>query len=329
MHKLITGKKITRGISEAFADALAASELHKLYEANNHELFWGIRNGYVNLYYNAASVCKVTYDSRRKMLSCSTHKKYISDTDGYKKSDYRPVQIQRIVTDYKQIKEVIDSKNTPEKIAQQRLIYLNNSNTKSKWFCIDIEYVKQRNSGADEKYGRFDIVAISKETPHRVALIELKYGIGAIGSSSGIVKHAEDYARFNEDNVLGTHMKKEIIDIIANLNTLKICSITIKDESKIVDVPQFYYITLDNNPETEAHTTPKMTMGGYVFNRTNPKFKRTGSREQASNTVESKMGDITNPANKKLYARFLFSKDTISGISIKDIIDDPLYDREF
>ena len=335
MDNTVAGKKITRGISEEFAKALAASKLHKLYDANNHELFWGIRNGYVNLYYNAASVCKVKYDGRRKKLNCSTHKKYIADTDDSKKSDYRAIPIQKIVDDYQLIKKVINSKNTPEKIMQQKLLYLNNSNEKSKWFCIDIEYVKQRNSSADEKdkkYGRFDIVAISKEKPRRVALIEFKYGIGAIGGSSGIVKHAEDYTRFNEDNILGTHMRKEIIDIVANLNTLEICSIKIEDEGEIVEAPEFYFITLDNNPKTKTQTTPKMTMGGYVFNRTNPKFMKIGSRKQASNTVESKCGDITDPANQKLYARFLFSRETIDTINsnpITDIIDDPLYDREF
>lgn len=325
--------KITRGITKEFANALAASELYELYKEHNDELFLGIRNERINLYYNASSVCRVTYDNKRKKLNCSTHKKYIkglSDSDDYTGNDYREVPIEKIVSDYEQIKKDIDTQNAPEKIAQQKLVHLNNINKESKWFCIDIEYIKQRDSKLDEEYGRFDIVAISKEKPHRVALAELKYGKNSLGSSSGIVKHAKDYAKFKEDCILSTHMKKEIFDIVANLNTLEICPIRIKDKSEINDEPEFYFITLNNNPETEAHSTPKMTMGGYVFNKNNPKFIKIGSKEQASITVESELGvDITNPANEKLYAKFLFSKDTIDNISIKDIIDDQSYDRDF
>jgi hypothetical protein len=319
--------ELTRGIDEEFAETFKRSDLFSLYQGHKNELFVGVRNNYLNLYYNCDSVAKVEYT--KKVIICKVDKYYLDGkhhTADDKKTRITPYEI---CERYAIIKRNIENRMTPEKKAQSRLVILNNNNEDSKWFCIDIEYVKQRNSGADKKYGRFDIVAVSKKTPYRVALIELKYGIGAIGSSSGIVKHAEDYASFNKDHILSTHMKKEIVDIVATLNTLEICSITIKDESEIVDVPEFYFITLDNNPETEAHTTPKMTMGGYVFNRTNPKFKKTGSREQASNTVESKMGDITDQANKKLYAQFLFSKDTVCDISIKDIIDDPLYDREF
>jgi len=82
---------------------------------------------------------------------------------------------------------------------------LNNRN--SNWFCIDVEYVKAfQNKKEKDKAdfnGRFDIIAISKKKPHKIALIELKkYGNRTIGGNSGIYKHVEDFAKFYEKNIL-------------------------------------------------------------------------------------------------------------------------------
>lgn len=53
----------------------------------------------------------------------------------------------------------------------------------------------------DSKFnGQFDILAISKEKPHKVALIELKYGSGALGGKSGIHKHIEDFKKYQDKN---------------------------------------------------------------------------------------------------------------------------------
>ena len=336
MRKVDSEKKITRGISPEFAEALAKSPLFKLYQEHKSELFLGIRNDSVNLYYNAASVCKVTFNSRANKLSCTSHGKYVPDAAKNKKSDYVPVPIEKIVSDYCEIKKAIDAihgdaESSNEKKAQQKLVYLNNFNKESNWFCIDIEYVKQRiNNDDKKKYGRFDIVAVSKGKPqHRVALIELKYGIDSLGGPSGILKHAEDYARFKEHKILSTHMKKEIVDIVANLNTLGICPMKIDEESELNDEPEFYFITLNNNPKKKWSSTPKMTMAGYVFCESNEKYTKEGAKRPSSNPVESKFGDITDRKNKELYAQFLFSEQKIDNLSITDIIDDPSYDRTF
>ena len=71
--------KITRGISEKFAAAFVKSNLYKLYsdnmysDKNKEALFLGVRNGYINLYYNGASVCKV----RGTLLKCEVAQKYL------------------------------------------------------------------------------------------------------------------------------------------------------------------------------------------------------------------------------------------------------------
>ena len=46
-------KKITRGISKDFAEAFKQSELYKLYREHKAELFIGVRNNYLNLYYKS------------------------------------------------------------------------------------------------------------------------------------------------------------------------------------------------------------------------------------------------------------------------------------
>ena len=78
MKQLEETRKITRGISNAFAKAFVTSELFTLYKAtlqgNRKDLFLGIRNDYISIYYNGASVCKVEYDEKRRIFSCETAK---------------------------------------------------------------------------------------------------------------------------------------------------------------------------------------------------------------------------------------------------------------
>lgn len=57
-------KKITRGISENFADAFKKSQLYQLYEKHKDELLIGIRNDYLNLYYNCDSIAKIEYKNQ-------------------------------------------------------------------------------------------------------------------------------------------------------------------------------------------------------------------------------------------------------------------------
>lgn len=61
----MTKKKIIRGINEEMADALKNSCLHHLYTESQEELFFGIRNGYLNLYYNCDSIAKIEYKRKQ------------------------------------------------------------------------------------------------------------------------------------------------------------------------------------------------------------------------------------------------------------------------
>ena len=315
MDKTITKKKITRGLSAAFIKAFVADELFALYEENRNDLFLGIRNEYINIYYNGANVCKVNYNEKKNSLSCTTAKKYLYGEGEYGKNAYKTVTPEDIRRKFGVIKKNIEAIHSPlERAVQQQLVIKNNANDRSKWFCVDIEYVRQRNNRGEKAYGRFDIIAISKDKPHKVALIELKYGNKAIGPSSGVLKHSQDYIAFIENGEYAKHLRKEIIDIIKSLRELKTCPIGVSNASDLADTPDFYFITLGNERDE-----PRNTMRRYVLSDVDGASKYNVQKVCGIN--------ITEPNKKNFTPKFLFSDNNICNIGITDIIDSDLYSR--
>jgi hypothetical protein len=320
-------KKLTRGIDKEFAEAFKQSELFDLYEEYKDELFIGVRNNYLNLYYNCLSVAKVEY--KRRKLICETSEKYLYGTDNSKYIKMSPCNI---YNNYATIKGNIDRKSTPEKKAQSKLVILNNANESSKWFCTDVEWAKafenkQQKDDTDFNV-RFDIIAISKMNNHKVVIIELKYGRQAVGGSSGIYKHIENFNKYQDE---GYFDKKEIIDIIKSQEMLGVhMPVELRNLEKEWENPKageikydFYVITLDNNSETPKHDTPKQTMAAYLF-----KSKRWGCKKLARGPkVEEIFGDVTKKGNK-LQVTFLFSKQTLDNLKIDDVIDGNYDDTE-
>jgi hypothetical protein len=321
-------KKITRGITKDFAEAFKQSELYTLYGEHKDELFIGVRNNYLNLYYNCDSIARIEFKKRDEKIVCIIDKYYLDGNHYNSKANGKRYKIEQseIYKQYEVIKKHSNAKVTPEKKAQSRLALLNNSNKQSKWFCIDIEYVKQFNNKHEKKEanfdGRFDIIALSKTKPHKVALIELKYGGGAMGGKSGIYKHVEDFTKFCDKNYFQGHLKEEIIEIIKSQLEFGIeVPFELPSEKDLLS-PDFYFITLDN-AKTGNASTPKQTMAGYLFNDQRWGCKKLTTKD----SVESKFGDITKKDNK-FYATFLFSKQTLKNLSITDIIDDDGYDEK-
>ncbi len=315
-------KKITRGISKDFAEAFKQSELYKLYREHKDELFIGVRNNYLNLYYNCDRIAKIEYKKRDEKIDCEIDKYYL-DGNHYNSKDKEKrykIEEKEICKQYEVIKKYSNDKATPEKKAQSKLVLLNNENLDSNWFCIDIEYVKSFNNRAEKKEAdfnsRFDIIALSKMKPHKIALIELKYGSDAIGGKSGIYKHVEDFTKFCEKGYFEGQLKQEIIEIVKSQKELGIAVPFESPEESDILTPEFYFITLDNNAEKENASTPKQTMAGYLFND-----KRWGCKKLSTkDSVEKMFGDITKKDNK-FFATFLFSIATLENIGITDIID--------
>jgi len=316
-------KKITRGISKDFAEAFKQSELYKLYREHKAELFIGVRNNYLNLYYNCDSIAKVEY--KQLKITCEIDKYYL-DSNRYTGRDKRKkIDPSEICENYETIKANSNSKATDEKKAQSKLVQLNNNNNDSKWHCFDVEWVKafeNQQQKDDAKFnGRFDIIAISKEKPHKVALIELKYGIGAIGGKSGIYKHIEDFKKYQDKDYFD---KQEVIDIIESQKTL---GIDVPDklnnlQMKEIRGCEFYVITLNNNAEKENASTPKQTMAGYLFND-----KRWDCKKVSTKTVQTNFGDVTDKKNS-IHVNFLFSTQRLDNLAINDILEHSDYDRE-
>jgi hypothetical protein len=86
--------------------------------------------------------------------------------------------------------------------------------------------------------------------------------------------------------------------------------------SSIVSEPEFYFITLNNNPEKAGASTPKQTMAGYLFKETRWDSKRLSTKY----CVEDDFGDVTKKSNV-FHATFLFSTATLDNMEITDIID--------
>ncbi|MDD4582361.1 MAG: hypothetical protein PHH25_08345 [Bacteroidales bacterium] len=319
-------KKLTRGISNDFSEAFKKSELYKLYAKHKNELIIGVRNNYLNLYYNCDSIAKITYS--KSSINCKIDKYYL-DGIHYKSNDNEKrykIEHKELCEKYEVIKKNSNKKATPEKKAQSKLVLLNNENLDSNWFCIDVEYVKRfQNIQERNEAGfnaRFDIIALSKNKPHRVALIELKYGSGAIGGKSGICKHVQDFSKFCQEGYFEEQLKQEIIEIVKSQKDLGIALPFETPKDFDLLAPEFYFITLNNNAEKEKASTPKQTMAGYLFNKKLWDCKKLTTK----NSVEKMFGNITKKDNK-FYATFLFSKQTLCNLQIDDIIDSDLYEK--
>jgi len=152
-------------------------------------------------------------------------------------------------------------------------------------------------------------------------LIELKYGSGSLGGSSGIYKHVEDFTKFCDKNFFESHLKQEIIDIVESLKYLEMSPFEKQIEKVDLLTPEFYFITLNNNA-SKKRSTPKQTMSGYLFND-----MRWGCKRLSSKRVEPMFGDISKKDNK-FHASFLFSKATLENLNITDIIDNIKYKEE-
>jgi len=303
-----------RGINNEFADAFKKTELYKLYEAHKDELIIGIRNDCINLYYNCGSVVKIDFNNGN--ISYDINESYL---------EKKPKEITPhvIYENYEDIKKKIYKLQKDEKKAQSILFINNNNNPSSNWFCIDIEYEKsflnQVEKDKSNFKGRFDIIAISKTIPHKVALIELKYNDSAINKGSGIYKHIKDFYEFHNEELFKKQLKQEIVNIIKSFNNLVVkIPFNIPGINSISTVPEFYVITLDNKDNR-----PKQLIGEYLFND-----KRWGGKNQPKeDNFQKKFIDVLDIKNE-FHVTFLFSTQNLEeGITINNIIDDDYYEK--
>lgn len=336
--------KIGRGLEDDLVKKFKNSEWLKFFKRHEKDgLFLGIRNNYVNIYYKCASIIKINLMEETGKIA----KRYLDQKND---SGYIKISSQNLEKNYTDIKNNIDKiqikKN--EKTAQQKLIMNNNSNPESEWFCVDLEYVLQLN-GKKSEYGRFDIIAITKKAPYKVALIELKATSGAIGGvsenfrrflekngsgiginllqqkgslrgvgslGSGILGHAYDYVNYLNTDFYEKYLKKEIINIIKNYRELDIIDKSVFvdiNEDKISELPEIYFLTINNEKDRL-----RKTMYNYLCNK----------NKNASKYNLEKIFDINlTEQNSCFNPIFLFSED--NGDNIHDILKPALYKTGF
>lgn len=320
-----TGTESKRGSNFAndFCINFQGSKFYETYKKHKDELIIGVRDGYINLYYNCASIAKIKSGKRGIVKKAEINDYYLKN--GSKKGNkYVSISEDDFVKHYEHIKAQSDAKENLEKKSQERLVIDNNTNQNSNWYCLDVEYMKSIN-GKMQPW-RFDIIAISKTAPYRIALIELKYGFNAIGGESGVQKHVLDYSNFKNDNSFDKYLKCEIVNMLKMQKKLGVinfpkCFENIdKDDIEINNSPEFYFITLDNN-SAEGGNTPKMSMGGYLF----------GEKGQWGSRIVSSKAVMAEQNVKNIKPIFLFSTATLDKKGrltklINDILDEKNYD---
>ena len=294
-------------IDKAFCEAFKRTKFYtEIYQKHKDEIIIGIRDGYINLYYNCDSIAKIDVDKP----SIAVVKSYYTDEKVGILSD------KDYVSFYDIIKKNSDRRNKKEKQAQERLFIDNNSNPSSVWFCIDVEFTKSLRGKNTAEDWRFDIIAISKTAPYRVALIELKYGKKAIGGKSGIRTHVRDFYAFHKENRY-IDLKDEIVSIVKSLQEIGVdvpYNLTEISTNEFAIYPEFYFITIDNN--VAGASTPEQTMSGYLF-----KDKRWNCKKISKSVIEGGDYFTLTENNKDFKPIFLFSSATLPNINIQDILD--------
>lgn len=266
-------------IDKTFAQSFKKSRFYNdIYKKHKDEIIIGVRDGSVNLYYNCDSIASIKVGTS---LQCKIDKFY---TNGEKNN----LTEDEIVRYYDIIKANSIKRCKLEKQSQQRLFIDNNKNKSSEWFCIDVEYTKSLKGKRNAEDWRFDIIAISKEKPFRVALIELKYGFAAIGGTSGIRKHVEDFHKFYKDKKFEI-LKPELVSIIKKLGMLGVdvpSSLKGLKNEDIATEPEFYFVVLNNNPSGgRSMNTPKQTTSGYLFNDKNGAAKKSPNQSRKTGII--------------------------------------------
>lgn len=333
-------KTLNRGVSVALIDAFKRSPLYALYQQHSDELFIGVRNNYLNIYYRLNNIAEVRLMGDG-LISCGIHP-YFLRRSGNNNVVLTGVDIETLIIDrYEAIKNLVENKKnmTSEKVAQQMLVMQNNASPSSKWFCIDVEWARSFSCQAEKDScisARMDIIAISKEAPHRVAVIELKYGSKSISGDAGILKHIQDFKTLKEGSIHdGTRidyydgMCTDICNILEAYDALGIAlPDTLKNLSKekFAALPEFYVLTVDNNAVSWGATTPKQTMAAYLFSPNSFNYLAWDCRQPARDNVQAKLGIDVLDASSALPVTFIFSKQNVTNHQVNDILEDNSYE---
>ncbi len=150
-----------------------------------------------------------------------------------------------------------------EREFQQLVVRENNYSSIAKgtdYFICDIEYVHNKNKSGQNP--RFDLIAAhwpstpaarKDNTKVGLAIIEIKYGEGAIGGAAGILKHIEDYEMFIKNNDMLRKFKDEMENAFNNKRKLGLIDSCKKDIMSFNnEAPDLILMFANHDPATKA-----------------------------------------------------------------------------
>jgi len=263
-----------RALSQAFMDDLLNLDglLHPLLERvkQDHTLMLSIRKDYINIYYRGGNILRVK-EQRNSSYSAFFDNEY--NKSGMP-SPSLPDAIEsqheaRIWVDsFQDLKGILDfyfsEYSKPEREFQQLVARENNFSTianQSEYFISDIEF-------ADSALGaRFDILAVRwlvsqrKSTSNcRPALIEMKYGDGALSGNAGVLKHLQDIDALvsigDKYKALLETMEMQFnqLDELGLLNFNRVANWT-KIKLDANDKPEVIFVLANHNPRSSKLNT--------------------------------------------------------------------------
>jgi hypothetical protein len=232
---------------------------------SDQTLMFAIRDGFINIYYRGGSILKIS-EPKTKSGNYQT-----SFDDRYNRSGIKTPNLPKILQEqddvrqwmngFPQLKLFMDdfySKvNKPEREFQQLVARENNNSSisnASEYFISDIE-VSESITGA-----RFDMLAIRWLATQRrsgenckLALIEMKYGDGALSGNAGMLKHLQDIDAL----IVNKEKYSKLVEVIAHqfeqLDQLGLLNFNKgKKYTKVMlhpnDKPEVIFILANHNP---------------------------------------------------------------------------------
>jgi hypothetical protein len=259
----------TRELPKDFLHNLKSSNglLHMILERikQDHTLMLAIRDGYISIYYRGGSLLKITRRSK-DAFQFSFDKQYAAPGTIFPTlpaTIRNHNDVKAWVDQHSKLKEIMDiyfSKHSkPEREFQQLVArennYSNISNT-SEYFVTDIEFADR------ELNARFDVLAVRwlasgrrDGSRCRVALMEMKYGDGALGGKAGLLKHLEDIDALVSDKNKYASLVKTIELQFNQLDELKLLNFNhssngTKIKLDVNDRPEVIFILANHNPRS-------------------------------------------------------------------------------
>jgi len=256
-------------LSKKFMDDLTNIDglLHPILERvrKDHTLLLSIRKDYVNIYYRGGNILKLEKvgDGTYKSFFDSQYNKNGESIPDLPHNIKNKEDAMKWVVAFQSLKLVMDfyfsQKAKPEREFQQLVARENNDSTisnESEYFIADIEF-------ADTELGaKFDMLGVKwlanqrkNNSNCKAALIEMKYGDGALEGSAGIIKHLKDMTALIEDSARYQQFLRTMESKFDQLDQLGLLGFNrSKSETKVKfddnDRPEVIFILANHNPRS-------------------------------------------------------------------------------